>query len=183
MKLVCIFGEDNPENALFAVRYNEEEPDEFSRLFDLWSDVEYIESFCHENKDDLQDAFQRSISVEEAADEIMDEAQLMERQLYQYFDNTELQRLFKPLHSNEYVLSPLQESKASPISREFRRPKIRIYAIRLAPNCFIVTGGAIKLTATMNERLHLLEELTKIGRVKNWLSQNGIEIPEDLNEI
>lgn len=39
---------------------------------------------------------------------------------------------------------------------------------------FIVTGGAIKLTETMNEREHLLNELDKLKRVKQFLIENGI---------
>jgi hypothetical protein len=61
------------------------------------------------------------------------------------------------------------------------RPRIRIYAIRLTPNLFIVTGGAIKLTATMQERPHLREELTKLEHVRTWLKENEFDIPESLN--
>ena len=38
---------------------------------------------------------------------------------------------------------------------------LRIYAIKLEPGCYIITGGAIKLTRTMQEREHTLNELNQ----------------------
>lgn len=40
MEMVSIFGKN-----LFAIRYTGEDKDEFSRLFELWQDAEYLESF------------------------------------------------------------------------------------------------------------------------------------------
>ena len=39
---------------------------------------------------------------------------------------------------------------------------------------YIITGGAIKLTATMQEREHTLEELNKLNRVRDYLISLGI---------
>ena len=39
MEIVPIFGEN-----LYAVRYPDEEKDEFERLFELWQDPEFLES-------------------------------------------------------------------------------------------------------------------------------------------
>ena len=38
MEIVSIFGKN-----LFAFKYPDETEDEFSRLFDLWNDPEYLE--------------------------------------------------------------------------------------------------------------------------------------------
>jgi hypothetical protein len=51
---------------------------------------------------------------------------------------------------------------------------LRIYAIRLADGVYIVTGGAIKLTATMQEREHTLKELYKIDQVRRFLLSEKI---------
>jgi hypothetical protein len=54
-------------------------------------------------------------------------------------------------------------------------------------NFFIITGGAIKLTATMQERKHTAEELVKIERTRRFLIDNGIVdengFEDYLNEI
>ena len=55
-----------------------------------------------------------------------------------------------------------------------------MYAIRLAPNCYLVTGGAIKLTYDMRPK-HLQNELAKLEKAKTFLKNNDIEFPEDLN--
>jgi hypothetical protein len=50
---------------------------------------------------------------------------------------------------------------------------LRIYAIKLEPGCYIITGGAIKLTRTMQERSHTLLELNKMEKVRNFLLNGG----------
>ena len=39
---------------------------------------------------------------------------------------------------------------------------------------YIITGGAIKLTATMQEREHTLMELAKLNKVRDYLISIGI---------
>jgi hypothetical protein len=51
---------------------------------------------------------------------------------------------------------------------------LRIYAIKLAKGVYVVTGGAIKLTATMQEREHTAAELAKIEKVRNFLLDEKI---------
>lgn len=45
---------------------------------------------------------------------------------------------------------------------------------RVEPNVYIVTGGAIKLTATMQEREHTQRELAKLNACRDYLKQNGV---------
>jgi hypothetical protein len=54
-----------------------------------------------------------------------------------------------------------------------RRTLIQIL-IKLNSGIFIITGGAIKLTATMQERSHTALELTKIEKVRRFLIDIGI---------
>jgi hypothetical protein len=106
----------------------------------------------------------------------------MENSLYDFseqgFQGTEttLQHLFKPLNNFEYAISRHQKSKA-----RVKKGWLRLYAIRLAENCFLVTGGAIKLTPDM-KRGHLEYELKKLEQAKQFLRTNGIDFPEDLND-
>lgn len=46
---------------------------------------------------------------------------------------------------------------------------LRIYAIRVDVNLFVISGGAIKLTPTMNETDHLILELDKLEITKQYL--------------
>jgi len=44
----------------------------------------------------------------------------------------------------------------------------------LAKGVYIITGGAIKLTATMQERDHTAAELSNIEKVRNFLLHENI---------
>jgi hypothetical protein len=56
---------------------------------------------------------------------------------------------------------------------------LRIYAIKIGPNTFIVTGGAIKLVGKMDERTHLLKEKQKLDEIRNYLKEEGILDQDD----
>jgi hypothetical protein len=49
-----------------------------------------------------------------------------------------------------------------------------IYTIKVGESTYIITGGAIKLTATMQEREHTLAELQKMEIVRNHLISEGV---------
>ena len=51
---------------------------------------------------------------------------------------------------------------------------LRIYAIKLDPGIYVITGGAIKLTRTMQEREHTLVELARMEKVMRFLIDNHI---------
>ena len=62
----------------------------------------------------------------------------------------------------------------SAMKEKTRLSWLRLYAIRLEKGSFIVTGGTIKLTATMSERQHTFQELAKMEKVRNFLLDEGI---------
>lgn len=182
MKLVSIFADPKP--AIYAIQFDDE--DEFTKVFDLWSDVEYLEDFFEKNKSDLEKEFYGNISVEEAVNLTLKEAELLEERLYELAQNgnfdtsINLQSLFKALNNQDYKITSLQKSKAYG-SR--RKSWLRIYAIRIASNLYVITGGAIKLTQTMNERSHTLQELNKLCRVKDFLKEEGLLDESDFENL
>ena len=44
----------------------------------------------------------------------------------------------------------------------------------LEKNVFVITGGAIKLTRTMQDRSHTQEELNKLNQCRQYLVSNGV---------
>lgn len=68
----------------------------------------------------------------------------------------------------------LGKEKAKIKNRSQHASWLRIYAIKLEPGCYIITGGAIKLTRTMEEREHTLAELKKMEAVRNFLLNGGV---------
>ena len=87
-----------------------------SRLFDEWSDIEYLESFFEQNKADLCGGYIGCPTVDEAVHRIIDDAVRLEKRLYdlakkgQQDHNNTLQTLFSPLN-NEIRLAEQQKSK------------------------------------------------------------------------
>ena len=52
----------------------------------------------------------------------------------------------------------------------------------MEPGVYLVTGGAIKLTARMEERSHTMAELARMEQVRNYLLDNGVFDSEGLND-
>ncbi len=73
----------------------------------------------------------------------------------------------------------MQKSKA----RYKKSPWLRLYAIRIASDLFVITGGAIKLTKLMEEREHTQKELCKLDLVKNFLFDQGLLDKEDFEYL
>lgn len=175
MKIVRIFGQK-----LFAFKFGEKS-NEFERLFDYWSDIEQLEVFFENNKHDLDSPFWGSISVEDAIFKTTQEAQQLEdklRELSKQIKTTNegLETLFQPLDDRQMQIQHLfNKSKA-------RKSWLRVYALRIEKDVYVITGGAIKLTHKMKERGHTLEELRKIERCRNYLIQEGLIDKESITE-
>lgn len=181
MKLVRIFVLEGKEDGIWSIHLEDEQQNEFDKFFDLMNEIRYLQKFFEENKRDLISGFFGKMTTTEAALRTLEEIEEMEDALYSYSEQgfsgnaNCLQHLFKPLNNFEYAICNHQISKA-----RLKRGWLRIYAIRLAQNCYLVTGGAIKITYNM-ERKHLQDELIKLERAKTFLRNNCIEFPEDLN--
>lgn len=181
MKIVSIFVGENGEDGLWSIHLDGERQNEFDKFFDQMNDPRYLHKFFKENKTDLWSGFFGKMTTAEAVQRTLNEVEEMENALYDYTEQgfkgngNCLQHLFKPLNNFEYAICTHQKSKA-----RLKRGWLRIYAIRLAQNCYLLTGGAIKITYDM-ERKHLQEELIKLERAKAFLRSNCIEFPEDIN--
>jgi hypothetical protein len=168
MEIVSIFGKN-----LFAIKYTGETKDEFSRLFELWQDSEYLEEFFEKHKADLKGCFWNESDVENVILKTFDYAQGFEEQLLELSKQTNqeqligLDEIFSPLHNYQSILFTMGKSKA-------KATWLRIYALRVDNNIYIITGGAIKLTQKMQDRKHTMTELKKIESCRNYLIDQGI---------
>lgn len=172
MRLITIFGKDT--NAIYAIQYSGQDKDELDRLFGLWSDFLNVKTYLQERNDLMTEAFRKGIKIEEAVWEIIREAELIENELLDHFRSGSLQYFFMPLRNDDTNIYVFQPSKAKSKSRKIRRPKIRIYAIRLASNCYVITGGGIKMTKSMQDCPLLIAELKKLNKSLHFLKQHEI---------
>ncbi len=168
MEIVPIFGEK-----LFAFKYPGESKDEFERLFNLWNDPEYLEGFFETHSSDLQSGYWRNSSVEEAILDTLNYAAHFEDILIELSEVNEdnqlngLESFFRPLSNSSYMVLEFDKRKA-------RDNWLRLYALRVEKDVYIITGGAIKLTLKMQDREHTKAELNKLERCKRYLLNTGI---------
>lgn len=168
MEIVHIFGE-----CLYAIKYDGETKNEFRRLFDLWNDPEYLEDFFNEHQKDLNGGFWNTSGTFDAMMRTFDYAEQLEEQLKKLAESKNskhlpgLEAIFKNLHNSQSSVYTLNLSKA-------KATWLRIYALRIEKDVYLITGGAIKLTLLMEVRSHTNEELRKIKMCRDYLLKQGI---------
>ena len=189
MKIMTIFdpGDFAEHGGLLSVDMVGDGLSEFERFFDRMNDKEWLFDFFGEHEFELGN-FIPCISREDAIKKTIEEISNIEDALYDFFtegvkgSGIGLDQLFRPLNDHEYMIVDLQKSKARADKKRIKNPWCRLYAIRLDRNLFIVTGGGIKLTRTMNESPHLTEELDKLNRTYSYLKSNNILNGQDIND-
>ena len=184
MKIVDIFA--HVKDKLLSVQFESNDCDEFTLAFRNWNDTEYLESFFEDNKKDLQSGFYGAITIEEAIFSTIDEATYFEEYVREVAktgkfetENSLQELVFNSLHKNDqnYIL---QESKAyGPDDKSW----LRIYAVRISSECFVVSGSAIKLTASMGDRDHTAIQLKKLKITAAYLKENDLLDEEDFGYI
>ena len=170
MKIVPIF-----EPYLYSFKYSDEEFDELERLFDEWNDIEMLQRFFEENRKDLR---YFRIEVDEAIIETRKEAAAL---LKKFIDlslasSTNLDSMFVNLDDSESRIIDLAKQKS-------KRRWLRIYALRIDTNTYVITGGAIKLTLKMGARPHTAKELEKLEFCRNYLKDQGVFDADSFNEL
>lgn len=158
---------------LWAVKDQNKDADELTILFRNWNDGEYLLDFFMENFADLKGFFHIE-RLDQAVSDTFEDAEALQELVLEFPYTQQLDELFKPLDISDTRTRELSREKARNWDRERHASWLRIYAIRLEPNVYIVTGGAIKLSRTMQEREHTARELHKLNHCKDYLKANGV---------
>ncbi|HBZ26133.1 MAG TPA: hypothetical protein DEO54_07825 [Rikenellaceae bacterium] len=169
MELITIFAD-----LLYSVKFNKKGDHEFVKIFNQWQDPEMLFDFFETNKRDLNSGFFGKITVEEAVMITIDDANYLEDLLLFCSKNggkSALDIFFKnDLYDNPKITELVPKKGYGKRKRSW----LRLYAIELSKECYVVTGGAIKLTRTLQERAHTKKELMKIEKCIDFLKENGI---------
>ena len=168
-----VFDDITNDGRLWSVRYDGEEENALYTVFSQWSDVEWLRKFFYENKGDLATYF-KITDVNQAIFDTLEDSDLLQCLILDLSPDVDLDYLFRPLNNSQIGLGLLDKEKARLRIDRRHSSWLRLYAIRIEKGTFIITGGAIKLTATMSEREHTLQELVKMERVRNYLLEEGI---------
>ena len=149
---------------LYSVKYDDEQLDEYHRMFRDWHEVGYLAEFFRLNADYLHTALERHLN-----------------QLAENADNGEtpdFESYFHPLDGKyvyEWRLIPMK-------GYGMGKPTfIRLYAIRLETNCFLLVYGGLKLADTIQNSPVLNKEVFKrIDQTLAYMKREGITEQEDL---
>lgn len=170
MKIIPIF-----DGHLYSFKYPGEKFDELERLFDEWNDIELLRHFFEINQQDLK---YFNIDIDEAILETRKEANAFRKKLIELSKafNPQLDAMFASLDDMDTRMMELAKQKS-------KRRWLRLYALRIEKNTFIITGGAIKLTHKMEARPHTTKELRKMELCRNYLKEQGIFDVDTFNEL
>jgi hypothetical protein len=155
MKIVSIFADQ-----LFAFHYKNEADNEYERLMKLWIDVAFLKDYANKNN---------IVDVTTFVNDILQDAE----QIQDFLEN--LSRNNQP---HGFYFEPLQDAEKNKIlafqKGKIKRNVLRYYAIKLDENCFVITGGAIKMSQTMQEHPDTDNELNKLKAAREYLNKNGV---------
>ncbi|WP_026629129.1 hypothetical protein [Dyadobacter alkalitolerans] len=169
---------------LWAARFEENEENEYDLAFKCWNDPEHLETFFTKHEEDLITDFYGHCSVSQAVSITLSEADEFERQLLKVARGQDFRQklgdIFKPLDRVARIKVVNEKSKAYGTGA---KSWLRMYAVRLNYDFFVISGSAIKLTKAMNEREHLKRELEKLNVVVRFLKELNIETVEDWGYI
>jgi hypothetical protein len=169
MKISNIFAIEKPY--LWAVRYEEEQFNEWRRLFAAWYDQNYLRSFFEAKSSDgktiryYNSNKWLTYTIEEAIEITQETAQHMNNDIIKYAGGNgyTLASKFKPL-DNRYI-KEASEMKS-------KRYWLRIYAIHEVSDdtdLYVVSGGGIKLVHQMQDCIFLQKELDKLKITQTYL--------------
>lgn len=159
-------------NTLWAIREDDAKDNVLQQLFEQWNDPEWLIDFFMENMSDLESFFMIT-DINQAIYDTIEDSERIQCLILDISPDADLDKLFRPLNNSRTSEMLLGKEKARIKERPNHASWLRIYAIKLEPGCYIITGGAIKLTRTMQEREHTLRELNKMEAVRNILINEG----------
>lgn len=174
---------------LYSISFDEEDLTEYNRVFKEWHDLDYLIDFFTEHKNYFRSEFWINAGFnpeypEKSALKVIEEADNLETYIKQIVANCEqgttpdFDDYFHFLGGKYKCLWSLEPVKSYGI---FSPSLLRLYAIKLDSNCYLIVYGGIKLGSTIQNSPVLKDKVfNKIDAVLNFLKSNGIVDSEDL---
>ncbi len=177
------------EDCLYSIKFDDADIDEYSRTFQLWKDLDYLVEFFKVNakyvdnpfwKDKGLDSENPNASAERVAKESLVLASYIKDLASNAIDGKfpDFENYFKPLGGKYSYVTELEPNKSY---GTFDPSLLRLYAIKLDKNVYLIVCGGIKLGKTIQSFPDLKDKVfTKIDNVLAFLKANGITESEDI---
>lgn len=165
MKIVDIF-----EPYLYSLHYDAQQENEYERLMNLWTDVSYLRNFAKQNginninkfiEDRLKDAEQ----IQDLLEEITNQ-------------NNDLGKYFIPYHNQEY-----KEVQLSLRKGKHKQNGLRIYAIKIFENVYVITSGAIKMSDATQDHKDTDDAIKVLKKAQNYFKEEGVVDNDSFYEL
>lgn len=182
MNTCMTFDKVIEDGRLWAVRYQGDNENALQKVMGQWNDAEWLADFFTQNFDDLVSYF-KITKLDEAVYDTMEDSDELECLIMDISPDANLDELFRPLENGRTSEMMLSKEKARLRNRPRHASWLRLYAIKLNPGIYVISGGAIKLTRTMQEREHTLIELEKLEKVRQYLVANGVVDDDSFNDL
>lgn len=167
------FDQITENEKLWAVRYDDCLDNVLDSILGQWNDVVWLRNFFKANLNDLTSYF-KITDVNEAIYDTIEDSERLQCLIMDISPDANLYELFRPLDNNRTLEMLLGKEKARLHNTPKHASWLRIYAIKLEPGIYVITGGTIKLTRTMQEREHTLVELARMEKVRRFMLDNYI---------
>mgnify|MGYP001168765869 CR=1 FL=1 len=159
------------QDSLYALETNTG-GDVFHECFDNWQDVLYLRDYFSSRPDSL---IFYGVTVSEAVEDVLDESEQFFDDILKYAEDAEQGKrldniIFEPLHEKDDFDIPLIQAKAK--GKTKGKSYLRLYAIRLSDGAYIVVGGLIKTTRSLQEDEEGIKILEKLRVLADYLRSN-----------
>ncbi|MCH5246370.1 MAG: hypothetical protein J1E84_07890 [Muribaculaceae bacterium] len=174
---------------LYSISFDECDLSEYHRVFRQWYDLDYLVTFFSENRDFVNNDFWIKAGLnpdepEESAMRVIDEADNLEEYIKVLVENSsnnvkpDFDEYFHFLGGKYKCLWSLEPVKSYGTSTP---SLLRLYAIKIDSNCYLIVYGGIKLGATIQSSPVLKDAVfNKIDAVLSYLKANGITDSDDI---
>jgi len=160
-------------DALYAIEWDGEGLDCMELFNDRMTDAEFLKTYFTQNENKLK-YYQQTKIIREAVIETTEEIDFINEELTrlaksgkQYRSGEHLSTLFVPLDNRKGVI---EFGPAKAKGHPHFTPWIRLYAIKLDTNEYVITGGGIKLVKRMEDDPELAIELKKLKVAESYFS-------------
>ncbi|MDE6286514.1 MAG: hypothetical protein K2L99_05935 [Muribaculaceae bacterium] len=174
---------------LYSISFDEEDLNEYRRVFNEWHDIDYLVNFFTENRTLINTDFWLKAGLnpdnpELSASRVIGEADRLETYIEQLVVNCsrgikpDFDEYFRFLGGKYKCLWSLEPVKSYGTDSP---SLLRLYAIRLEANCYLIVYGGIKLGSTIQNSPVLKDKVfSKIDSVLSYLRSNGITDGDDI---
>ena len=175
-------------NCLYAVKYPEEEHDEYNRIFEDYGDINKVEEFFELYKWEIGQYYVTELGwsrdeTEAYTQKVIEEAEALEDRFEDLIDNT-IDGIPPGLGSHFVILEGF-EDKPMPAMKSYgvgNPSLLRVYAIEVSHNCLIIFYSGIKIAHKISECPVLKDNvISKAHRIIAFLEEHGLTTKEVLN--